>query len=113
MKLPTRSLFAAALLVPMTMGATAYAQSPAPVMTSLETAGADTYTPRFSKWYETILPGQGLDISLPAGHVLMIDGEAWTPSWRAPDSRRGERASACRAECLDLLRSAVAPPASA
>jgi len=86
MKLPTRSLFAAALLVPMTMGATAYAQSPAPVMTSLETAGADTYSPRFSKWYETILPGQGLDISLPAGHVLMIDGEAWTPSWRAPNT---------------------------
>ena len=44
----------------------------------------ETYAPAFDVWYETVMPGAGLDITLPAGHMLEIDGERWSPSWRAP-----------------------------
>ncbi len=49
-------------------------------------AGATTenYKPRFDVWYETVLPGERLPISLPAGHELVIGNDVWSPSWRAP-----------------------------
>lgn len=86
MKLPAQPLLTAALLLSMTVGQTAFAQTPAPVQASLKTNRADAYAPRFSQWYETIMPGKSLDLSLPPGHVLTIDGTAWTPSWRAPQT---------------------------
>ncbi len=47
------------------------------------------YQPRFDVWYETILPGESLPITLPLGHELVIGTDVggttiWTPDWRAP-----------------------------
>lgn len=84
MKLPLTPLFAAALIGSLTLVQTAQAQVKTPA--SATASDAAPYTPRFDQWYETIMPGKGLDISLQSGHTLMIDGTVWTPSWRAPST---------------------------
>ncbi|MGB6230693.1 MAG: D-Ala-D-Ala carboxypeptidase family metallohydrolase [Litorimonas sp.] len=77
-------LVAAALLFPLALAAPAASQT-APVVKASLSADSDTYAPEFNIWYETIMPGDALDIALPAGHRLTIDGTRWTPDWRAPD----------------------------
>ena len=32
------------------------------------------------------MPGKSLEITVPPNHVLMIEGTAWSPDWRAPDT---------------------------
>ena len=89
MGLPFKPLLAAAIITPLTLGGidsvpVASAQNASMVRTSLSTAGSDQYQPRFDQWYETIMPGTGLNIDLPPGHSLSINGTRWTPDWRAP-----------------------------
>ncbi|MGJ8560095.1 MAG: D-Ala-D-Ala carboxypeptidase family metallohydrolase [Litorimonas sp.] len=84
MKLPVTPLFAAALLLALGVDHSAVAQSATAAKPVSKTATTATYAPRFDQWYETVMPGKGLGIALPAGHSLKIDGMPWTPSWRAP-----------------------------
>jgi len=84
MTLPLKSLFAATLLWPLFSALPANAQTGDVVKTSFSGASQAAYAPRFDQWYETIMPGDGLTIDLPAGHQLVIDGTLWTPAWRAP-----------------------------
>jgi hypothetical protein len=84
MKLPIKPLIAAALLAPLTTSYSATAQTATATKTANTSVSKTAYAPRFEQWYETVMPGKGLDISLPAGHMLMINGSAWTPSWRVP-----------------------------
>ncbi len=59
--------------------------SDAPILrTGMSTAPDDAYRPRFDQWFETVMPGERLGLELPPGHTLTIDGERWTPDWRAP-----------------------------
>ena len=75
-----RGLGAAAALA---LAPAALAQQAVPASVN---AQADGYAPDFDIWYETVLPGQGLDIRVPPALTLEIDGEVWTPGWRAPNS---------------------------
>eukprot|EP00919_Chromeraceae_sp_WS-2016_P071346 GHVR01168988.1.p1 GENE.GHVR01168988.1~~GHVR01168988.1.p1 ORF type:complete len:305 (+),score=8.88 GHVR01168988.1:285-1199(+) len=86
MKLPTLSLLASALLVSLSAAQPAIAQTSPAVQISLKPSGEAGYALPFSQWYETVLPGKGLDITLPPGYVFMIEGQVWTPAWRAPKS---------------------------
>ena len=42
------------------------------------------YAPAFDVWYETVMPGRALPITLPPGMTLDIDGQSWSEAWRAP-----------------------------
>lgn len=81
---PLKPLLAAALITPLTFGEISQAQDAQIIRTGLSAAGGSTYEPRFEQWFETIMPKARLGIELPPGHTLMIDGERWTPAWRAP-----------------------------
>lgn len=91
MGLPLKPLIAAAILTPLTFGATSFApkataQDASIVRTALSFGNTGQYQPRFNQWHETVMPGAGLNINLPAGHALLIDGTRWTSNWRAPAS---------------------------
>lgn len=91
MGLPLKPLLAAALITPLTLAQSAPAQLVSTqeaqlVKTSLSVSETNDYQPRFDQWYETILPETGLDIDLPPGHTLTIDGQRWSPNWRAPST---------------------------
>ncbi|MEM7729404.1 MAG: D-Ala-D-Ala carboxypeptidase family metallohydrolase [Pseudomonadota bacterium] len=84
---PLKPFLALVFLAPLALGAPALASpvADAPVLrTGKSVAGDETYRPRFDQWYETLMPGKRLGIALPPGHTLTIEGERWTPDWRAP-----------------------------
>lgn len=85
MKLLLKPLFAAALITPLMMSHSATAQTMTTAVKTDGSASKAAYAPDFDQWYETVMPGKGLAIRLPAGYRLIIDGSAWTPSWRAPN----------------------------
>ena len=47
---------------------------------------SEAYAPDFEQWFETVLPGEALDIRVPPSMTLEIGGRIWTPDWRAPNS---------------------------
>lgn len=75
-------LFAASFLWLLATGPAAAA----PLVTERTTQSQKAAAPHFEQWYETVMPGKALKVSLPAGHRLMINGSPWSTTWRAPDS---------------------------
>lgn len=86
MRLPLKPLMAATLVAPLMLATPATAQNAPVVKASLTSGTAPVYTPRFDVWYETVMPGKTLPISLASDQQLLIDGQTWTPDWRAPDT---------------------------
>lgn len=93
MKSPLKPFLAAALLAPLVTAVPATAQDGRIVKVSLTTSSEAAYKPRFEQWYETILPGEGLDIALLPEQQLIIDGEVWSEGWRAPRTAQTLKAS--------------------
>ncbi|GLQ20916.1 D-Ala-D-Ala carboxypeptidase family metallohydrolase [Algimonas porphyrae] len=84
MKSPLKPLLAASFVAPLIIGTPAIAQTVPVVNASLTSQSQTAYSPRFNIWYETIMPGEGLLISLQPDQQLLIEGKPWTPDWRAP-----------------------------
>lgn len=83
---PIKPLLATAFLAPLISTIPASAQDATVVRTSLASTSQPAYTPRFETWYETVMPGQRLDIALPPDQTLLIEGAVWSPDWRAPQT---------------------------
>jgi hypothetical protein len=86
MKFALTPLLAASLFFWLTIAPSVTAQVATDRATRNHATAAPHHAPRFEQWYETVMPGKALNLRLPAGHRLMINGSPWSPAWRAPDS---------------------------